>query len=134
MPPVWPCLHPGHQAQVPYCCATLPQSLKRHQLSHQPRTSVSTTLACPAVSEPIIMLPQAKPSLLESEDQQASFQAQGIIEVTISEDPRKFLMMPKELENPSSLVLIHQGPGLQCLDRDGRGGGGHMTPLPQEIE
>lgn len=54
------------------------------------------------------MLPQAKPNLLELEGQQTSFQAQSIIEVTISEDPRKFLMMPEEPGSPSSLVLIHK--------------------------
>lgn len=80
MPSVWPSLHTGpklrrhlksHITEKPYqypICGmgySLPQSLKRHQFSHQHAVSYNLPLP-PAASEPAMVLLQREPELLDT--------------------------------------------------------------------
>ncbi|XP_008063542.1 zinc finger protein 408 [Carlito syrichta] len=108
----------SHLADKPYRCPTcgmgytLPQSLKRHQLSHQPEAPSSPPSVSPA-SEPMVVLLQTGPGLLDTCSEQEVSPARDIVEVAISESPEKCFVVPEQ-PGPASLVLIHRDTGLSA--------------------
>jgi hypothetical protein len=90
---------------------TLPQSLKRHQLSHQPQGPPNPISVPSAASEPTVVLLQTEPELLDTCSQQEASPDRDVVEVAISESQEKCFVVPEEPGSSPSLMLIHKDIG-----------------------